>query len=287
MSPRRRRFRDRPLAFLAPAAAVLAVVTLYPVGYVLWLSLQRFSLLSEAPSFIGLANFARLAGDARFWNAFGNTVYFTLVSVALELALGLAAALLLARAFAGAGAMRAVVLLPWAIPTVVAARMWEWMYNGDFGVINYLLGTEINWLGNPLWAIHAAIAMDVWKATPFVALLLLAGRLAIAPELYQAARLDGAGPWRLFRHVTLPLLWPLILVVLIFRTIDAFRVFDAIYVLTGGGPADTTETLSIYAYKLLFQTLEFGYGSTVAVGVFVSVAAVTGVYVWLLRRSLA
>lgn len=287
MNPHARPLSARPGAFLAPAAAVLAAVTLYPIGYVLWLSLQRYSLIADAPEFIGLANFARLVQDARFWNAFGNTVYFTLVSVALELMLGLAIALLLARAFAAAGAMRAVVLLPWAIPTVVAARMWEWMYNGDFGVINYLLGTEVNWLGSPVWAIHAAIAMDVWKATPFVALLLLAGRIAIAPELYQAARVDGAGPWRMFRHVTLPLLWPLILVVLIFRTIDAFRVFDAIYVLTGGGPADTTETLSIYAYKLLFQTLEFGYGSTVAVGVFASVAAVTGVYVWLLRRSLA
>lgn len=287
MTVRRRPLAARPAAFLAPAALVLAAVTLYPIGYVLWLSLQRYSLIAEAPEFIGLGNFARLAGDPRFWNALGNTVYFTLVSVALELVLGLVIALLLARAFAGAGALRAVVLLPWAIPTVVAARMWEWMYNGDFGVINYLLGTDVNWLGSPLWAIHAAIAMDVWKATPFVALLLLAGRLAIPPALYQAARVDGAGAWRIFRHVTLPLLAPLILVVLIFRTIDAFRVFDAIYVLTGGGPADTTETLSIYAYKLLFQTLEFGYGSTVAVGVFASVALITGMYVWLLRRSLA
>lgn len=276
----------RPAAFLAPAALVLAAVTLYPIVYVLWLSLQHYSLIAGAPRFIGLENFARLAADPRFWNALGNTLYFTAVSVALELLLGLAIALVLARAFAGQGALRAVVLLPWAIPTVVAARMWEWMYNGDFGVINYLLGTDINWLGSPVWAIHAAIVMDVWKSTPFVALLLLAGRVAIAPELYQAARLDGAGAWRLFRHVTLPLLWPLILIVLIFRTIDAFRVFDAIYVLTGGGPANTTETLSVYAYKVLFQTLEFGYGSTLAIAVFAAVAAITAVYVWLLRRSL-
>lgn len=208
MSARRRPRTAGPAAFLAPAAVVLGIVTVYPIGYVLWLSLQRYSLIAEAPEFIGLANFARLAGDSRFWNALGNTVYFTLVSVALELALGLAIALVLARAFAGAGALRAVVLLPWAIPTVVAARMWEWMYNGDFGVINYLLGTGINWLGSPAWAIHAAIVMDVWKATPFVALLLLAGRLAIPPALYQAARVDGAGAWRIFRHVTLPLLAP-------------------------------------------------------------------------------
>lgn len=286
MTPALRALSSRPSVFLAPAFAVLAATTLFPILYVLWLSLQRYSLIAGPPTFAGVDNFARLLADARFWNALGNTVYFTLVSVVLELALGLAVALVLARPFAGRGAMRAVVLLPWAIPTVVAARMWEWMYNGDFGVVNYLLGTGINWLGNPYWAIHAAIAMDVWKSTPFVALLLLAGRLAIAPELYQAARLDGANAWRLFRHITLPLLRPLLLVVLIFRTIDAFRVFDAIYVLTGGGPADTSETLSIYAYKILFQTLEFGYGSTLAVAVFACIAAVTTVYVWLLQRSL-
>ncbi|HEY8553633.1 MAG TPA: sugar ABC transporter permease [Burkholderiales bacterium] len=278
---------ERPAAFLAPALAVLALVTAFPVLYVVWLSLQRYSLIGGAPEYAALDNYARLLGDARFWNALGNTLYFTAVSVALEIVLGLGIALLLAQPFVGRGAMRAIVLLPWAIPTVVAARMWEWMYNGDFGVINYLLGTEVNWLGNPYWAIHAAIAMDVWKATPFVALLLLAGRLAIPPDLYQAARLDGAGAWRLFRHITWPLLRPLLLVVLIFRTIDAFRVFDAIYVLTGGGPANTTETLSIYAYKVLFQTLEFGYGSALAVVVFACIAAVTAIYVRLLRRTLA
>lgn len=276
----------KPAAFLAPVTVLLAAVTLYPILYVLWLSLERHSLIAGPPSFVGFDNFGRLIGDGRFWNAIGNTVYFTALSVTAELAFGLAIALLLARAFRGQGTMRAIMLLPWAIPTVVAARMWEWMYNGDFGVINYLLGTDINWLGSPVWAIHAAIAMDVWKSTPFVALLLLAGRLAIAPDLYQAARLDGAGSWALFRYITLPLLRPLILIVLIFRTIDAFRVFDAIYVLTDGGPANTTETVSIYAYKVLFQGLEFGYGSALAVVVFVCVAAITAAYIWLLRRSL-
>ena len=279
------RLGERPAAFLAPAAIVLGVVTFFPIVYVLWLSLARYSLLGDEPSFVGLDNFVRLASDARFWNALGNTLYFTLVSVVLEIAIGLAFALLLARPFVGRAAMRAVVLLPWAIPTVVAARMWEWMYNGDFGVINYLLGTGINWLGDPVWAMHAAIVMDVWKETPFVALLLLAGRLSISPDLYQAARLDGAGPWRAFRHITWPLLRPLLLIVLIFRTIGAFRVFDAIYVLTGGGPANTTETLSIYAYKVLFQALELGYGSAIAVAVFVLVATITAAYVRLLKEA--
>ena len=287
MSRSLRALTAKPVAFLAPAAVMLAAVTLYPILYVFWLSLRQYSLIAGPSRFVGLDNFTRLIGDGRFWNALGNTVYFTAFSVAGELVLGLAIALFLARAFRGQGAMRAIMLLPWAIPTVVAARMWEWMYNGDFGVINYLLGTDINWLGSPVWAIHAAIAMDVWKSTPFVALLLLAGRLSIAPDLYQAGRLDGAGSWALFRYVTLPLLRPLILIVLIFRTIDAFRVFDAIYVLTGGGPANTTETVSIYAYKVLFQGLEFGYGSALSVAVFVCVAAITAGYVWLLRKSLA
>ncbi len=285
MSRLLQRIGERPAAFLAPAAIVLAVVTFFPIVYVLWLSLTHYSLIGDAPTFAGIENFARLFADRRFWNALGNTLYFTVVSVALEVAVGLGFALLLARPFVGRAPMRAVVLLPWAIPTVVAARMWEWMYNGDFGVINYLLGTETNWLGDPVWAMHAAIVMDVWKETPFVALLLLAGRLSIAPELYQAARLDGAGAWRSFRHITWPLLKPLLLIVLIFRTIGAFRVFDAIYVLTGGGPANTTETLSIYAYKVLFQALEFGYGSAIAVAVFVCVAIITAVYVQLLKEA--
>lgn len=272
-------------AFLAPAGVVLALVALLPMLLVVWLSLEQRSPLLGAARFIGFDNYLRLFGDVRFWNAFGNTVYFTAVSVALEILLGLAIALLLRHAFRGRALMYSVVLLPWAIPTVVSARLWEWMYNADYGVLNYLLGTSINWLGSPAWALNAAILMDVWKATPFVALLLLAGLQTIPRELYQAAAIDGASPWTMFRRITVPLLAPLILVVLIFRTIDAFRVFDAIYVLTGGGPANSTETLSIYAYKLLFQTLEFGYGSALAVSVLLCVGLLTIVYVRLLRRS--
>jgi multiple sugar transport system permease protein len=232
-----------------------------------------------------LENFVRLWNDARFWNALANTLYFTVVSVALEVILGLAIAMLLHRAFKGKGFMRAIVLIPWAIPTVVAAKMWEWMYNGDFGVLNYLLGAHINWLGSAVWALNAAIFLDVWKTTPFVALLLMAGLHTIPKELYQAAKVDGASPWVTFLRVTLPLLRPLLLVVLIFRTIDAFRVFDTIYVLTGGGPGNTTETLSIYAYKVLFQTLQFGYGSTLAVTVFFLVGLITLAYMRALRTG--
>jgi multiple sugar transport system permease protein len=207
------------------------------------------------------------------------------MSVSLELLLGLGIALLLNRAFRFRGIVTALVLVPWAIPTAVSARMWEWMYNTDFGILNHLLGMKINWLGSPFWAMNAAVVMDVWKTTPFVAILLLAGLKMVPHDLYQAARIDGAGTWSIFRRITLPLLMPVVLVVLIFRTMDAFRVFDAVYVLTGGGPANTTETLSIYAYKVLFQTLQFGYGSTLAIVVFLCVGAISLLYLRALKTE--
>ncbi len=276
----------RNFAFLVPALVVLALVTIYPVLYVLWLSLHRRLLIFDISKFVSLQNYYFLWADERYWNAFKNTVYFTGVSVTLELLLGLSIAVLLNRAFRGRGLMRSIVLVPWAIPTVVSAKMWEWLYNSDFGLLNYLLGVKVNWLGSPFWALNAAVFMDVWKTTPFVAILLTAGLQNIPQELYHAARVDGASGWQTFRRVTLPLLKPVILVVLIFRTLDAFRVFDAIYVLTGGGPANSTETLSIYAYKVLFQTLQFGYGSTIALTVFVSVGLITVFYVRLLKRGM-
>jgi multiple sugar transport system permease protein len=277
--------KESGAAFLLPALALLACITIYPIIYVVYLSLHKRLLIFAISKFTGLQNYVFLAQDDRFWNALKNTFYFTAVSVTLELMLGLAIALLINKAFSLKGLIRAVVLIPWAIPTVVSARMWEWMYNTDFGVLNYLLGIKINWLGSPFWALHAAIIMDVWKATPFVVILLTAGLQVIPREIYQAAQLDGAGSWALFRRVTLPLLKPVIMVVLIFRTLDAFRIFDAIYVLTGGGPANATETLSIYAYKVLFQTLQFGYGSTLSVMVFLCTSCISILYIKMLSSS--
>jgi multiple sugar transport system permease protein len=164
--------------------------------------------------------------------------------------------------------------------------MWEWIYNTDFGILNYIIGTKINWLGNPFLALNASVFMDVWKTTPFVAIVLMAGLQVIPPELYQAAKVDGAGKWATFKTITLPLLKPVILVVLLFRTLDAFRIFDAIYVLTGGGPANTTETLSIYAYKVLFQTLQFGYGSALSAVVFLCIGCISVLYIKLLSKGI-
>jgi len=251
----------------APAVAVLAAVAVLPVLGAVWLSLHRSIVVLHEQRFIGLSNFRFLLSDGRFWSASGTTAYFTAVAVAAELALGLPVALLLQR---GGGLLRAAVLLPWAIPTAVSARMWAWLFNADYGLL-HRLAPGIDWLGSPRTALHAAILVDVWKTTPFVALILLAGLQAIPQDVIKAARVDGAGPTRVFASITLPLLKPAILLALLFRALDAFRVFDAIYVLTEGGPANATETLSIYAYKTLMRSGDFGYGSMLSVATFACV----------------
>ncbi len=270
---------------LGPAVGFSAAVALVPVLYTVWLSFRRQLPVFHIAEFVGFDNYRFLIEDARFWAALGNTAYFLALSVPLELILGVGIALLLHRPFPGRGMARALVLIPWAVPNVVAARFWEWIFNADFGVLNYLLGTRINWLGDPGWALHAAVLADVWKTTPFVVLLSLAGLQVIPEDLYRAARIDGANAWQLFRHITLPLLKPILLIVLLFRTMDAARIFDLIFVLTGGGPANTSETLVIYTYKLLYRTLQFGYGSALAVATFAFIFALSLIYLHNIRKS--
>jgi multiple sugar transport system permease protein len=282
--------RDAREAFLmvAPAALVLGGVALFPIVAAFRLSLLRMMVVFHEARFIGLDNYAFLLRDPRFWTALANTAYFSVVSVTIELGLGLGFALLLDARIPGRGLLRAAILVPWAIPTVVAARLWAWMFNPSYGVIPHLLPLhDVDWLGTPGWAMHAAILVDVWKATPFVALLLLAGLSTIPADLYRAAEIDGASRFRAFRAVTLPLLRPTIALCLVFRTLDAFRVFDAVYVLTGGGPANTTETLSIYTYKTLMRAGDFGYGSTLAVVTFLCVLGLSLGYLRLLRERRA
>jgi multiple sugar transport system permease protein len=260
--------RTRQGAWMAaPAVVVLGGVAVVPVLAAVWLSLHRSIVVFHEERFVGLANFRFLLSDGRFWSALRTTAYFALVAVAVEIVLGLLVALLLRRA---GGVLRAAVILPWAIPTAVSARMWAWLLNADYGLL-HRLAPGIDWLGSPAMALHAAILVDVWKTTPFVALILLAGLQTIPESVYEAARVDGAGKPRIFLSVTLPLLRPSLLVALLFRSLDAFRVFDAIYVLTEGGPANATETLSIYAYKTLMRSGDFGYGSTLSVATFACV----------------
>ncbi len=271
--------RRSAYAMVAPAILVLAAVAVYPVLAGMWLSLHRAILVFHERRFIGVDNYVFMARDPRFWSALGNTVYFSVVAVAIELVLGMCFALLLDVRAPARSFLRASILVPWAIPTVVSAKLWAWLLNQDYGLLTRALpGASINWLGSPGYAMHAAILVDVWKTTPFVAFLLLAGLVTIPRELYEATAIDGASRWQTFLRVTLPLLRPTLAVTLVFRTLDAFRVFDAVYVLTEGGPANTTETLSIYAYKTLMRTGDFGYGSALSLATFACVMALSGVY---------
>lgn len=281
----------RAFLMILPACLLIGTVAVFPIVYAFTISLDRRMPVFGISYFVGVENYRFLLHDSRFWQSFLNTAYFSLLSVSLELAVGLILALLLSRSFRGRGLFRALVLIPWAIPTVVSARMWEWIFNPESGLLNYLLqqigllSSPLNWLGDHIFAIHALVLADVWKTSPFAALILLAGLQMIPEELYEAARVDGASRWQILRRITVPLLLPFILIALLFRMLDAFRIFDLVYVLTGGGPANTTETLSIYAYKLLFQTLQFGYGSTVAVATFLTVLLISAVCIVLVRRQ--
>ena len=263
----------------APSAALLFFIALVPSVATAWLSLFRLILVFHEKRFVGLDNYRFLLHDARFWTTLGNTAYFAVVSVSAEIFLGLGIALLLDSPAPAKGLLRAAVLVPWAIPAAVSGKMWAWLWNAEYGVLTRVLPFPgVNWLGTPGYAIHAAIVVDVWKTTPFVALLLFAALRTIPEDLYRAAQIDGASAARVLATITLPLIRPAVLVALVLRTLDAFRVFDSIYVLTAGGPANTTETLSIYTYKTLMNEGDFGYGSTLAVATFLCVLAVSAVY---------
>ncbi|WP_339226009.1 sugar ABC transporter permease [Oceanobacillus sp. FSL K6-2867] len=243
-------------------------------------------------NFIGLDNYGKYMKDQRMWKAMGNTAFFTVISVAFELVLGLAIALLINRAFKGRGIIRASVLIPWAIPTAVAAMMWGFLYDGQSGIIAHYLEV-LNLIPGSSWLLTTSdggmfsiILADVWKTTPYMALLLLAGLQTIPQSLYEASSVDGANKFQQFWSITLPLLKSSILVALLFRTLDAFRVFDLIYVLTGGGPANATESISVYAYKTLFAQQNFGEGSVLSVIVFISVAIISLIYVKLIGSDL-
>jgi multiple sugar transport system permease protein len=282
---RQRADRLAGLAFVAPAALTLAALALYPGLWVLWLSLQQRIPIFGIARFVGLDHYAFLATDPRFWNAARVTVVFTGVSVALELVLGLAVALALQRQRRGRRLALSLLLLAWALPSVVTAKLFEWLYHPSAGLVNLLLGRPLNWLGDPALALPGLIAADVWRTMPFVALLCFARLVTIPPEVYEAARVDGAGRWATLAWITLPLLRSILLVALLFRTLDALRAFDLMYVLTGGGPANTTETLTVYAYRSLFQTLQLGFGSAIGVVIFALVMAVAAGYLRALRRE--
>jgi ABC-type sugar transport system permease subunit len=269
--------REARLAWLLvmPALALLAVMAAGPVVATIWESLFQHDLRLPwlGRPFVGPSNYFEAAADPRFRQALAHTVVFTVVSVTIELMLGLMIALALDGLVRLRGLTRVLILLPWALPSVVAALIWRLMFEGQSGPLRVLLGVvpgpvQVEWLAGSRTAWVPIVLGDVWKTTPFVALLLFAGLQGIDRSVEEAARLDGASAWRRLVHITVPLLKPAIVVSLVLRTLDAFRVFDLVFVLTGGGPGTATEVVSLYTFTSLLQNLRFGYGAALAVIVF-------------------
>ncbi|MFB2892641.1 carbohydrate ABC transporter permease [Aerosakkonemataceae cyanobacterium BLCC-F50] len=260
---------------ILPALLLLLFVYGYPIIRAFWLSLFTQNLGTELqPVFSGVDNYVRMAGDGRFWQSFWVTSVFTVSAVLLELLLGLGIALVLNEQFKGRSLVRTAAIIPWALPTALIGLAWAWIFNDQFGVVNDILlrlgliKTGINWLGDPNLALFAVIIADVWKTTPFISILLLAGLQSISPDLYEAHSIDGATPWQSFYKITLPLLMPQILIALLFRFAQSFGVFDLIAVMTGGGPGGATEVVSLYIYATVMRYLDFGYGSALVVVTF-------------------
>ncbi len=277
---------------LIPALVVLGFVFVYPIMRAFWLSLFAENLGTELePVFTGLNNYGRMIGDGRFWVSMWNTTVFTLFSVGLELVLGMLTALVLNRSFRGRSIVRTIALIPWALPTAVMGLAWAWIFNDQFGVVNDLLlrlgliETGINWLGQPTLAMAALIIADVWKTTPFISIILLAGLQSIPEDLYEAHAIDGANAWQSFYQITLPLIMPQVLIALLFRFAQAFGIFDLVQVMTGGGPAGTTETVSIYIYSTVMRYLDFGYGAAMVVITFLLLIIAVAITAWFLSKT--
>lgn len=271
---------------VTPALAFTLVFALYPVIESFSLSLHRLFLgvPSLGKAFVGFENFSLLAHDPVARNAFVVTLGFVLLSTALEVALGIVIALVLHEQFHGRGWVRAAALVPWAIPTVVASQMWRYIFNDQYGFANLLLfGDEVAryvpWLAYPGFAFLIVVLADVWKTSSFAGLLVLAGLQVIPDDLYDAAKIDGANLWQRFWHITLPLLKPALLLALLFRTMDAFRVFDLVFVMTQGGPGDATQVLQFYGYKTLFTEGRMGYGAAISVTVFLAIFVMSLLYI--------
>jgi ABC-type sugar transport system permease subunit len=283
---RRSGLSERRLAawMVAPSLIVILIVAAYPIIYAIWLSLHQYSVIHPGLSrWVGVDNYRDALTSGSFWSSVKVTFMFTAISVTLELIIGMGMALLMHAAFRGRTILRAVVLVPWAILTVGTAMMWRSIVQPDVGFLNQLLqalhlpGAHTVWLAQNGYALAVMIFADVWKTAPFMALLLLAGLQVIPDDVHDAAKVDGASAWQRFWRVTLPLLKPAILVALIFRTLDALRIFDLPYVLTQG--ANGTTSLSLYAYQQLTQNRLIGPGSALAVLTFIIVMAVSMLYI--------
>ncbi|MGR9115771.1 MAG: carbohydrate ABC transporter permease [Gammaproteobacteria bacterium] len=275
-----RAIAERRLAWLlcAPALAAMLLVTAYPILYAVWLSLYRYDLrFPEQSHFIGLANYISVLSSEVWWQALVNTLVITLASVAVELVLGFALALLMFKATIGRRTVRTVILIPYAMITVVSALAWKFAFDPTTGFVNALLNLERAWLTDHWSAFFVIIFSEIWKTTPFMALLLLAGLTLIPQDLIRAARVDGASAWQRLVKITVPLMKPTVLVALLFRTLDAFRIFDTVYVQTRG--AADTETVSVVGYNVLIARLNLGLGSAVSVLIFIGVLIIALLFI--------
>ena len=268
--------------FLIPVLFITTLFVLIPVFGTFWGSLFR-DVTYLPKKFIGIQNFLYILGNADFWRALRFTLVFTVTAVVLETFFGMLFALLLNETFKGRVFLRTVILIPWAIPTIVSAKVWKLIFDYTYGILNFLVvnlgfsGDKINWLGSSFAAFWSLITAEVWKTTPFVVIILLAGLQAIPQDLYQQAKVDGAGIFKRFRTITLILIQPVLIIALIFRTIDSLRIFDLVYVLTGGGPGGSTKPLSMLGFEMYTNDL-FGKGSTVSIITFCIVFIITIVY---------
>jgi len=277
---------------ILPAAAVIGAVILYPVLATFWLSLRDYSLIYPWRSrFIGLGNYVDFFKDPNFWAAIGRTAYFTFVSVGIELVLGIGVAILLNMKLPGWKVLRTLLIVPWAVPTIVNGVMWKWIYNAEFGALNgllYSLGLIDRyraWLSEPFTAMNLVIVADVWHSVPFIAIIIMAALATIPEDLYEAARIDGATRIQTFSRLTLPLLRPAITIALVIRTVEAFKVFDIIYIITGGGPANGTQVISYLTYLESFSYLNMGRGAALSFIVSLFILALTLLYIRLLRSE--
>jgi multiple sugar transport system permease protein len=277
---------ERRLAFLliTPAVLLMLAVTAYPIGYAVWLSLQRYNLATpDDTSFVGLQNYVTVLSDRYWWTAFVVTLVITVVSVAIEFVLGMALALVMHRTIFGRGVVRTAILIPYGIVTVAASYSWYYAWTPGTGYLANLLPEGSAPLTEQIPSLAVVVLAEVWKTTPFMALLLLAGLALVPQDLLNAAQVDGAGAWKRLVKVILPLIKPAILVALLFRTLDAFRIFDNIYVLTGG--ANNTGSVSILGYDNLFKAFNLGLGSAISVLIFLSVAIIAFIYIKLFGAS--
>jgi multiple sugar transport system permease protein len=278
LSEGKRAERRLGLLLCAPAAIVMLAVTGWPIIYSIWLSLQRYDLrFPDKQEFVGLSNYVTVLTNGYWWTAFGTTALITVVSVVIELVLGMALALIMHRTLVGRGLVRTVSLIPYGIVTVVAAFSWKFAWTPDTGYLAKLVGPDTAVLTEKLPALSAIILAEVWKTTPFMALLLMAGLALVPDDLLKAASMDGAGGWQRFTKVMLPVMKPAILVALLFRTLDAFRIFDNIFILTGGSQG--TGSVSMQTYDNLIRGLNLGIGSTMSVLIFIAVAIIAFVFI--------